>query len=468
MGEVPDDRGAGRRGVGQHLMLLPTSLVGSYPQPDWLIDRASLAKQMPPRVRAKELWRVDPERLDAAQDDATLLAIRDQERAGLDIVTDGEQRRESYSNRFATALDGVDLDNPGKTPNRTGGFTIVPRVVGTIQRRHPVEVRDVRIPARQHRPHDQDDGAGPVHDGAAVRGPPLPRRGGAGARLCRRGERRDQGPVRGRRRRGAARRALDAGAAGEGQGLWARGARPRARRRHRHHRHPSLLRLCADGEVEAVGLFVPAGARAVAGAADFDRGGAAEARSRRAQGAAVEDHHPRRDRPLGPDGRNAADRRRAHPPRAAARSRRADRHCARLRHEVPAARRRASARCARWSKAPRSCGTNSPDSEYAHHDASKAAVPRRPCRQPAALRAAQGGARQARERRDHGRPAQGDRGPRDRGDHQEAGSGRAQVDHRRRIPPRVLELRFPRASSTASRPISASARSASRACSRSR
>jgi len=123
-------------------MLLPTTLVGSYPQPDWLIDRASLAKQMPPRVRAKELWRIAPEHLESAQDDATLLAIRDQERAGLDILTDGEQRRESYSNRFATALDGIDLDNPGKTPNRTGGFAIVPRVVGPIRRKHPVEVRD--------------------------------------------------------------------------------------------------------------------------------------------------------------------------------------------------------------------------------------------------------------------------------------------------------------------------------------
>ena len=124
-------------------MLLPTTLVGSYPQPDWLIDRPGLAKQLPPRVRARELWRVAPECLEEAQDDATLLAIRDQERAGLDIVTDGEQRRESYSNRFATALEGIDLDNPGKTPNRTGGFTIVPRVVGPIRRKHPVEVRDV-------------------------------------------------------------------------------------------------------------------------------------------------------------------------------------------------------------------------------------------------------------------------------------------------------------------------------------
>ncbi len=125
--------------------LLPTSLVGSYPQPDWLIDRGKLGKQMPPRVRARELWRVDPEGLEAAQDDATLLAIRDQERAGLDIVTDGEQRRESYSNRFATALDGVDLDNPGTTINRNGEPVPVPRIVGPIRRRHPVEVRDLEF-----------------------------------------------------------------------------------------------------------------------------------------------------------------------------------------------------------------------------------------------------------------------------------------------------------------------------------
>jgi 5-methyltetrahydropteroyltriglutamate--homocysteine methyltransferase len=125
--------------------LLPTTLVGSYPQPDWLIDRASLSKQTPPRVRAKELWRVDPQWLEQAQDDATLIAIRDQERAGLDIVTDGEMRRESYSNRFATALDGVDLDNPGSTISRSGVPIPVPRVTGRIRRRHPVEVRDVKF-----------------------------------------------------------------------------------------------------------------------------------------------------------------------------------------------------------------------------------------------------------------------------------------------------------------------------------
>ena len=126
-------------------MLLPTSLVGSYPQPDWLIDRVKLAGRFPPRVRAKELWRVAPEWLDQAMDDATLIAIRDQERAGLDIITDGEMRRESYSNRFATALDGVDLDNPGMALDRSGEPNPVPRVVGPIVRRHAVETRDVKF-----------------------------------------------------------------------------------------------------------------------------------------------------------------------------------------------------------------------------------------------------------------------------------------------------------------------------------
>jgi 5-methyltetrahydropteroyltriglutamate--homocysteine methyltransferase len=127
------------------LPLLPTSLVGSYAQPDWLIDRKKLAGRFPPRVRAKDLWRVAPEFLDQAQDDATLIAIRDQERAGLDIVTDGEMRRESYSNRFATALEGVDIDNPGTALDRSGHPNPVPRVVGKVRRKHPVEVRDVQF-----------------------------------------------------------------------------------------------------------------------------------------------------------------------------------------------------------------------------------------------------------------------------------------------------------------------------------
>jgi len=123
--------------------LFPTTLVGSYPQPDWLIDRAKLAGRFPPRVRAQELWRVAEPWLTEAQNDATVLAIRAQEDAGLDIVTDGEIRRESYSNRFATALDGVDLDNPGTALDRSGHPNPVPRIVGTIRRRHAVEVDDL-------------------------------------------------------------------------------------------------------------------------------------------------------------------------------------------------------------------------------------------------------------------------------------------------------------------------------------
>ncbi|HEX4256036.1 MAG TPA: uroporphyrinogen decarboxylase family protein [Streptosporangiaceae bacterium] len=124
-------------------MLFPTALVGSYPQPDWLIDRDRLGHRLPPRVRARELWRVDPAHLEQAQRDATLLALRDEERAGLDIVTDGEQVRESYSNRFATALDGVDLDHPGTLVSRAGTANLVPRITGPVRRRHPVEVDDV-------------------------------------------------------------------------------------------------------------------------------------------------------------------------------------------------------------------------------------------------------------------------------------------------------------------------------------
>lgn len=126
-------------------ILLPTSLVGSYPQPDWLIDRAQLSHRLPARVRATDLWRIPPEYLEEAQDDATVVAIRAQERAGLDIVTDGEIRRESYSNRFATALEGIDLDNPAQVVARSGKLNYVPRVTGKIRRKHPVEVRDVRF-----------------------------------------------------------------------------------------------------------------------------------------------------------------------------------------------------------------------------------------------------------------------------------------------------------------------------------
>src|SRR5256885_6989270 len=123
--------------------LLPTTVIGSYPQPDWLVDHTVLEAQTVPRVRLEKLWRVPKDYLEQAQDDATVLAIRDMERAGIDIITDGEIRRESYSNRFATALSGIDLDNPATVRGRTGGSVTVPRVVGPIRRLRPVEVREI-------------------------------------------------------------------------------------------------------------------------------------------------------------------------------------------------------------------------------------------------------------------------------------------------------------------------------------
>ena len=125
--------------------VLLTTVVGSYPQPEWLVDRAMLGSRLPPRTRASEIWKVPSDHLELAQDDATELAIRDMERAGIDIITDGEIRRESYSNRFATALEGMDLDNPGTALDRTGHPNPVPRVVGPISRTRPVEVRDVEF-----------------------------------------------------------------------------------------------------------------------------------------------------------------------------------------------------------------------------------------------------------------------------------------------------------------------------------
>src|SRR4051794_2842058 len=122
--------------------VLPTTVVGSYPQPEWLVDRAMLSKSVP-RTRMQDIWRVPEPYLERAQDDATIVAVRDMERAGIDIVTDGEIRRESYSNHFATALEGIDLDHPGERASRSGRPDIVPRVTGKIRRKHPVTVRDV-------------------------------------------------------------------------------------------------------------------------------------------------------------------------------------------------------------------------------------------------------------------------------------------------------------------------------------
>jgi 5-methyltetrahydropteroyltriglutamate--homocysteine methyltransferase len=125
--------------------LLPTTVIGSYPQPDWLVDREMLRSRLPPRVLAREVWRVPPQWLEQAQDDATLLAIREMEQAGLDLISDGEIRRESYSNRFANALAGIDLEHPGEALSRTGKKDIVPRIVGPIRRVRPVEVRDLEF-----------------------------------------------------------------------------------------------------------------------------------------------------------------------------------------------------------------------------------------------------------------------------------------------------------------------------------
>ena len=129
--------------------LLPTTVVGSYPQPDWLVNRAALEKHGVPRTHAQDIWRIPPDLLEQAQDDGTILAVRDMERAGIDIITDGEIRRESYSNRFALALDGIDAEHPGEVRSQTGRTTPVPRVVGRIRRRGPVELRDVEFLLRQ-------------------------------------------------------------------------------------------------------------------------------------------------------------------------------------------------------------------------------------------------------------------------------------------------------------------------------
>ncbi len=227
-------------------MLFPTSLVGSYPQPDWLIDRERLGDRFPPRVRARELWRVSQDHLAEAQRDATLLAILAQEQAGLDILTDGEICRESYSNRFATALDGVDIDNPGTALDRSGHPNPVPRVTGPIRRRHAGRDRGRDVPPGQHRQDHQDHRAGPVHHGPAGAERLLREHRGARARLRRGGQRGGQGPVRGRGRHRPAGRALPAGPPGGGPPLRRGRAQPGARGRHRHHGGAPVLRLRGD------------------------------------------------------------------------------------------------------------------------------------------------------------------------------------------------------------------------------
>ena len=202
---------AGQRIGNGESMLLPTSLVGSYPQPEWLIDRERLSKQVP-RVRMHDLWRVAPNGWKPRRTMRRCSRSATRSAPASTSSRDGEQRRESYSNRFATALEGIDLDNPGTTINRSGKTIPVPRVAGKIRRRHPVEVRDVEILRANTDRKIKVTVPGPFTMAQAGAGRLLQRRGRARDGLCGRRQRGDQGPVRGRRRHRADRRAVDAAA----------------------------------------------------------------------------------------------------------------------------------------------------------------------------------------------------------------------------------------------------------------
>ncbi len=319
-------------------MLLPTTLVGSYAQPEWLIDRAKLAGRFPPRVRAKELWRIPEPYLAEAQDDATLLAIKLQEEAGLDIVTDGEIRRESYSNRFATALDGIDIDNPGVALDRSGHPNPVPRIVGKIRRKHAVEVGDLNFLRRHTQRKVKMTVPGPFTMSQQAQNDFYP---------------------------SAADAAMDYAEAvnAEIKDLFAAGAdivqidepymqaRPvpageyglaalnkRARRRRGRDRGPHLFRLRSDHPPAAQRLLVPDAAQDLPVQADFDRNGAVESRLLRAEGVAGPKNHSRRARLVDARGRNAENRGRAHPARASLPQARGHHRRPGLRPQISAAR----------------------------------------------------------------------------------------------------------------------------------
>ena len=319
-------------------MLFPTTIVGSFPQPDWLIDREKLAGRFPPRVRARELWRIPPQYLNEAQDDATLIAIRAQEEAGLDIVSDGEIRRESYSNRFATALDGVDLDNPGSALDRSGHPNPVPRIVGRIRRRHAVEVEDlnflrahtdrkvkITVPGpftmlqqAQNDFYASEEEA--AMDYAEAVNAEIRDLFAAGADVVQIDEPYMQARPEKARQYGlkALNRALE--------GV------------HRHDRGAHLLRLRGDHPPAAERLLVPARTGAVQLPAGVDRNRAVRARLFGAAVAGRQAGDGRLHRPGRPAGGNAADHRAAHRTRAALREGGERDPGARLRHEVPAAR----------------------------------------------------------------------------------------------------------------------------------
>ena len=315
--------------------LFPTSLVGSYAQPDWLIDRGKLAGRFPPRVRALELWRVAPEWLEEAQDDATLLAIRDQERAGLDIITDGEARRESYSNRFATALEGVDIENPGTALDRSGHPNPVPRVVGKVRRKHPVQLRDLAfLLANTDRPvkmtvpgpftmsqQAQNDAYETEEelalDYAAAVNEEIHDLFAAGADVVQI----DEPYMQARPEKAAAVRRRRADAS--------------PRRCDGNDRGAHLLRLRGDHPRAAVRLLVPPRARRGAGAQVSIETAQSNLDTSVLDQPAREDDHPRRARPQHARGRVGGDRRRPHRAGPAERARRADHRRARLRDEVP-------------------------------------------------------------------------------------------------------------------------------------
>ena len=317
------------------LPILPTSLVGSYAQPDWLIDRAKLAGRFPPRVRARELWRVDPEYLEQAQDDATVLAIRAQEEAGLDIITDGEMRRESYSNHFATALEGVDIDNPGTALDRSGHPNPVPRIAGPIVRPQPVGVRDVEF-LKAHTDHTvkmtvpgpftmsqqaqndhYPDLASAAMAYAAAVNAEIKDLHAAGADLVQIDEPYMQARPEAAREYGLA--ALNAALDG------VTGT----------HRRPHLLRVRRDHPRPARGVLVPPRAGRLLGRPDLDRDRTVGSRSRRAEGPQREDHHPRRHRPVRPRGRVRRAGRRPGSPSLPLHLTGPDHHRHRLRDEVP-------------------------------------------------------------------------------------------------------------------------------------
>ena len=266
--------------------ILPTTVVGSYPQPEWLIDRELLGT-MVPRVRMPEIWRVPEAWLEQAQDDATLLAIRDMERAGIDIITDGEMRRESYSNRFATALDGVDIDNPATITGRSRQAE--PGAADLRADPAPAPGRGARrrVPAPQHRADDQDHPARAVHHVAPGQERVLRRRGGARDGLRRGGQRGGPRPQAGRRRHHPARRALDRDRARCRRALRAPGDRARLRRRAGNRRRCTCASAMPSSCTTRAGAATRSWSRSpTARRPDLDRGGAAQARSRRAEGIA--------------------------------------------------------------------------------------------------------------------------------------------------------------------------------------